>query len=170
MDPKLSALEKEGLLKLLKASEDRVVALKDFMKPPQLEMIKDASGNVEKIVLKGPEEFGSKYIGTIDKNTPVNEAMESFKKFYEKEELLHGDPLKDLMKPRKLSAGELAKAAGKGAAVGGVGQGLHFYCSNETAIQLARSANERASSASAAASSSGSRSSTSRQGAGAGAK
>lgn len=136
----IAGAEKADYLNLLKSAQNRMLAFHDFMKPPQLEMVKDASGSVEKIILKGPAETGSPYLATIDKNTPVNEAIAGFEKFFAKEELFNGNPLKDLMQPRRLSPSEIAGAALKGTSTAAANDTLHFYCSNEAAIQMARKA------------------------------
>ncbi len=141
----LNPLERENYLALLKSAQDRMKAFHDYMKPPQFEVIKDATGSVDKIILKGPPEAGSKYIATIDKNTPTNEAIAKFENFFKKEEMVHGNPLQDLMKPRKLSPTELVDKkilAGTAAA-----ETIHFYCSAETQQKIKLSqANELSSS------------------------
>lgn len=46
-------------------------AFGEYMKPPQLEVMKDATGSVEKNILKGPPESGSKYIARSDEASKI---------------------------------------------------------------------------------------------------
>ncbi len=125
----LSPTQKKSYAELVTLAEKRTLAFQDYMQPPQLEFIKDASGSVEKILLRGPAETGAKYIGTITRNTPTNEAVDSMRRFFDKEEAFNGHPFKDLGIPRKVSPSELPTLLG--AVAGGATSSLYFYCNRQ---------------------------------------
>lgn len=94
--------EKKKLHEIVRASRDRTLAFDDYIKK-FAEFKVDAEGAVSTIILK---DSNNMYIGTITKDTPADEASGLFEKFYAKEELFNGHPIKDLMKPRMLTARE----------------------------------------------------------------
>lgn len=101
---KLKGKEKTKLLEISRASRDRTLAFDDYVKQ-YADFKTEADGSVSRIIL---EDSNGKYIGGITKDTPADEAIQLFEKFYNQEELLNGDPMKDLMKPRILTKTEKA--------------------------------------------------------------
>lgn len=96
--------EKSALSELTRAGRDRNLAFDEFAKN-HIDSVKDANGNILKISFKDSE---GNYLGTISKETPVNDGMKIVEKFNRAEERYNGDPFKDLLNPRILSKAEVA--------------------------------------------------------------
>lgn len=117
---RLSLSEKKKLREIVRASRDRTLAFDDYMNK-FTEFKVDADGSVSRIILKDSNDV---YMGTITKDTPADEAAKLVEKFYAKEELFNGHPIKDLMKPRLLTNTEKA-AYGLTAAF------PYYYCNSQ---------------------------------------
>lgn len=130
--PDLSAQQKSSYSDLVKLAEGRTKALQDHMDAGTVSYVSGKDGKLEKIILTGPKETGSKFVGTISADTPTLRAMEMVKTYLAKEELLHGDPIRDLGAPRMASASE-ARARTAGAVVAGAAVPLMFYCQGRPA-------------------------------------
>ena len=99
--PKLKTAEKANLSEIVRASRDRSLAFDDYMK--KFADFDSKDGGTQRITLK---DSNGKYLGTIDKNTPTDEAVRLMDKFYAAEQSYNGNPIKDLMQPRILTQAE----------------------------------------------------------------
>ncbi len=127
----LTAAQKSSYSDLVRLAEGRTKALQDHIESGSISYVSGKDGKLEKIILSGPVESGGQFVGTITAETPTARAMDLMKRYFNKEETLHGDPLRDLGSPRKASPSEIGHHAG--AVAVGASAPLFFYCSGTAA-------------------------------------
>jgi hypothetical protein len=129
----LSTQQKASFSELVRLAEGRTKALQDHMDGGTVSYVSGKDGKLEKIILTVPKETGSKFVGAISTDTPTSRAMELVKRYFAKEELLHGDPIRDLGAPRMAGISE-AGSRSAGAFVAGAAVPLMFYCQGSSTL------------------------------------